>query len=40
MAMKQDNGTSAAAEQFAVSGTFVDAIPWGNGHIPDTYRVK
>ncbi len=38
--MKQDNGVSAAAEQFAVSGKFVDAIPWGNGHIHDTFRVE
>jgi len=38
--MMQDSAISAAAEQFAVSGTFVDAIPWGNGHIHDTYRVE
>lgn len=31
---------AAVAEQFAVSGTFVDAIPWGNGHIHDTYRAE
>lgn len=31
---------SSAAEQFAVSGTFLSAIPWGNGHIHDTYRVE
>ncbi|MFZ0393361.1 MAG: aminoglycoside phosphotransferase family protein [Terracidiphilus sp.] len=37
--MKPGSAVSAAAEQFAVSGMFVDAIPWGNGHIHDSYRV-
>lgn len=38
--MTVDGAIRAAAEQFAVNGTFLDAIPWGNGHIHDTYRVE
>ncbi|HEY9126045.1 MAG TPA: aminoglycoside phosphotransferase family protein [Acidobacteriaceae bacterium] len=30
---------SAIAEHFAISGTFVSAVPYGSGHINDTYRV-
>lgn len=35
----QDGRVGPAAERFAVDGVFVDAIPWGNGHIHDTFRV-
>jgi Ser/Thr protein kinase RdoA (MazF antagonist) len=40
MGITQESAIRAAAEQFAVTGAFVDVIPWGNGHIHDTYRVE
>ncbi|MCG2679429.1 MAG: aminoglycoside phosphotransferase family protein [Kiritimatiellae bacterium] len=30
----------AVGEQFQISGTWVDAVPYGNGHINDTYLVQ
>lgn len=40
MEVRNQSAIRAAAEQFAVSGTFVEAIPWGSGHIHDTLRVE
>jgi hypothetical protein len=40
MGMMDQASIRAATEQFAVSGAFVEAIPWGNGHIHDTFRVE
>jgi Ser/Thr protein kinase RdoA (MazF antagonist) len=37
MTKEQDAG--AVARQFEVAGDFVEAIPYGSGHINDTYRV-
>ena len=40
MGMTQDDAVRAAAEQFQVEASFAGAMPWGNGHIHDTYRVE
>jgi Ser/Thr protein kinase RdoA (MazF antagonist) len=40
MGMMQDGAVCAAAEQFDVGGAFACAMPWGNGHIHDSYRVE
>jgi hypothetical protein len=36
----QDDAICAAAEHFDVGGAFAGAMPWGNGHIHDSYRVE
>ena len=40
MGIIQQDAVAAAAEQFDVRGAFAGAIPWGNGHIHDSYRVE
>lgn len=39
--MRHDQKTlKAVSEQFDISGTFVDAVPYGSGHINDTYKTQ
>ncbi len=40
MAVTEDGSIGSAAQNFQVSGDFAGAMPWGNGHIHDTYRVE
>jgi aminoglycoside phosphotransferase (APT) family kinase protein len=35
--MSKEHYLAAVAGQFQVSGEFLSAVPWGNGHINDTY---
>ena len=37
--MKMNRELSEVIGMFAFPGTFVEAIPYGNGHINDTYRL-
>jgi Ser/Thr protein kinase RdoA (MazF antagonist) len=37
--MNEESGVSAAARQFQIGGEFAGAVPYGSGHINDTYRV-
>jgi Ser/Thr protein kinase RdoA (MazF antagonist) len=37
--MSKADGVRAVARQFKIDGEFLDAQPWGSGHINDTYRV-
>ena len=37
--MRKADSVRAAARQFQIDGEFVEAQPWGSGHINDTYRV-
>jgi aminoglycoside phosphotransferase (APT) family kinase protein len=37
--MKNDGQANSAALEFAIEGKFVEARPYGSGHINDTYRV-
>jgi Ser/Thr protein kinase RdoA (MazF antagonist) len=37
--MNEEQNAGAVACQFEISGEFLEAIPYGSGHINDTYRV-
>ena len=37
--MSEEQNAGAVAYQFDISGEFLEAIPYGSGHINDTYRV-
>ena len=37
--MSKDQDIAAVARQFQIGGQFVGAIPYGSGHINDSYRV-
>jgi Ser/Thr protein kinase RdoA (MazF antagonist) len=37
--MNEEQHARAVADQFEISGDFVEAIPYGSGHINDTYRL-
>ena len=37
--MNQEKNAGAVAQQFEIDGKFAEAIPYGSGHINDTYRV-
>ena len=38
--MSEEQVARAVADQFEIGGEFLEAIPYGSGHINDTYRVK
>ena len=38
--MSKQESVGAAARQFEIGGEFLEAIPYGSGHINDTYRVR
>src|ERR1017187_6876187 len=38
--MSEEQVARVAACQFEIGGEFLEAIPYGSGHINDTYRVK
>ncbi len=37
--MSKESNVAAAARQFEIDGEFLEARPYGSGHINDTYRV-